>query len=462
MPTAAASAARDTDGKEDAADDLLTPAALNHRKVYVLDTSVLIADPSAIFRFDEHAVCVPAVVVKELESHKSRPDTGHFARQAIRTLEEFRVEHGTLRHPMPINTTGRLWVELNHRAEVLPTALRDGSNDARILTVAKNLQRDGHDVVLVTKDLALRLNADIAGLDAEAYRHEQADVDGYTGLIHVDAQPDLIDALYDEGQLDYPDLPENDQLAVNCSVVLRAGKQSALARLHADKTLRRIDPTRLLTIEGRTAEQRALIDLLADNSVKIVSAGGPAGGGKTIIAVAAGLAAVQDPQSPIRRVVMYRPTIEVGGKGIGGIGFLPGTVDEKLAPYRQALDDVLEELGFTDEHARRRLYDRDLALEHLGFVRGRTLRNTWVILDEAQQLERVQLLTLLSRIGQGSKIVMCFDQAQRDNTYVGRHDGVASVVAKLKGHPIFGHVTLTKVERSEVAELVTVLLDDGR
>lgn len=445
--------ARDDAGKE-----------VDGRRTYVLDTSVLIADPRAVYAFDEHDVCIPAVVVKELEGHKGRPDTGPFAREALRILWDLRVEHDTLRSPVPVNDHGgHLFVELNHQREVLPDALRDGSNDARILTVAKNLQADGRDVVLVTKDLAFRLNADIAEVPAEEYLNEQVRGDAHTGMVHLDVDGAVVDALYAEADgLAYSEVEDQPAIAINSGVVLAAGRQSALARLHADKVLRPIDAKRTVHgLSGRSAEQRVLIDLLTDDTVKVVSAGGPAGGGKTVIAAAAGIEAAKDRNSSYRRVVVYRPTLEVGGKAMG-IGFLPGAVDEKLAPYKAALDDVLETLGYEDEQQRRGVYDRYLFLDHLGFVRGRTLRNAFVIVDEAQQLERGQLLTLLSRIGEGSKIVLCHDVAQRDNPYVGRHDGIAAVVSRLMGHPIFGHVSLSKVERSEVAELVTGLLDDGR
>jgi PhoH-like ATPase len=248
---------------------------------------------------------------------------------------------------------------------------------------------------------------------------------------------------------------EARELPCNTGVALVAGSQSALGRVRDDKRIHLVRGDRsLFDVHGRSAEQRIAIDLLADPSVGIVSIGGPAGTGKSVIALAAGLEAVLEQRSH-KRVVVFRPIYAVGGQDLG---FLPGSDAEKMAPWAAAVTDALEAIvgpEVIEEVASRGLLEV-LPLTH---IRGRSLTDTFVIIDEAQNLERPVLLTALSRLGDGSRVVLTHDIAQRDNLRVGRHDGVASVIDALRGHPLFGHVTLTRSERSPIAALVTDLLD---
>jgi PhoH-like ATPase len=254
------------------------------------------------------------------------------------------------------------------------------------------------------------------------------------------------------------DLAEARELPCNTGVALVAGptgSQSALGRVRDDKRVHLVRGDRtLFDLHGRSAEQRIAIELLADPRVGIVSIGGPAGTGKSVIALAAGLDAVLE-QRTHKRVVVFRPLYPVGGQDLG---FLPGTEAEKMSPWASAVTDALESIvgpEVIDEVVSRNLLEV-LPLTH---IRGRSLTDSFVILDEAQNLERPVLLTALSRLGEGSRVVLTHDVAQRDNLRVGRHDGIASVIDALRGHPLFGHITLTRSERSAIAALVTQLLD---
>ena len=433
------------------------PASTRERRTYVLDTSVLLADPRAITRFDEHDVVLPIVVLIELEAKRDHPELGWAARHALRLIERFRVDGSNLTDPLIANEHGgTLRVELNHQdTSALPAALATDNNDHRILAVARNLADEGHAVTVVTKDLPLRLKASIVGLDADEYRNELADDSSWSGFVELEVDRDTIDELYTERVVD---LAEARDLPCNAGVALVAGvsgSQSALGRVHDDKRVHLVRGDRtLFDLHGRSAEQRIAIDLLADSRVGIVSIGGPAGTGKSVIALAAGLDAVLE-QRTHKRVVIFRPLYAVGGQDLG---FLPGTEAEKMSPWAAAVTDALESIvgpEVIDEVVSRNLLEV-LPLTH---IRGRSITDSFVILDEAQNLEKGVLLTALSRIGEGSRVVLTHDIAQRDNLRVGRHDGIASVIDAMRGHPLFGHITLTRSERSAIAALVTQLLD---
>jgi PhoH-like ATPase len=435
------------------------PRARRHdgRRTYVLDTSVLLADPRAPLRFDEHEVVLPVVVLMELEAKRDHPELGWAARRALRLLEGFRLRHGTVTDPLPVNDhDGTLRVELNHSdTSCLPSSLTADNNDHRILAVARNLAAEGRDVVVVTKDLPLRLKASIVGLDADEYRNELAHDPTWTGFVELDVDSETVDILFAERAVD---LVEARDLPCNTGVAVVAGSQSALGRVRDDKRVHLVRGDRsLFDVHGRSAEQRIAVDLLADASVGIVSIGGPAGTGKSVLALAAGLDSVLEQRSH-KRVTVFRPLYAVGGQDLG---FLPGTEAEKMNPWAAAVTDALESIvgqEVIDEVTDRNLLEV-LPLTH---IRGRSLTDTFVIIDEAQNLERPVLLTALSRLGEGSRVVLTHDVAQRDNLRVGRHDGIASVIDAMRGHPLFGHITLTRSERSPVAALVTELLDAGQ
>ncbi|GIH28932.1 ATP-binding protein [Acrocarpospora phusangensis] len=425
------------------------------RRTYILDTSVLLADPAAMSRFDEHEVVLPIVVITELEAKRHHPELGYFARQALRSLDDLRVRHGRLDEPMPIGE-GTIRVELNHSdPSGLPAGFRLGDNDTRILTVAQNLASEGFDVVLVSKDLPMRVKAASIGLAAEEYRAELvATTDaGWTGMSELQVAAEDVEALFENGTAD---LEEARELPTHTGLRLLTSKGSALGRVLPDKSVRLVRGDReVFGLHGRSAEQRIALDLLMDPEVGIVSLGGRAGTGKSALALCAGLEAVLERRQH-RKVVVFRPLYAVGGQDLG---YLPGTENEKMGPWAQAVYDTLG--AVTTPEVIEEVLDRGmLEVLPLTHIRGRSLHDAFVIVDEAQSLERGVLLTVLSRIGANSRVVLTHDIAQRDNLRVGRHDGVVAVVEKLKGHPLFAHVTLTRSERSPIAALVTEMLED--
>lgn len=426
------------------------------RQTYVLDTSVLLADPGALRRFAEHEVVLPVVVITELEGKRNHPELGFFARSALRALDDLRVTHGRLDQPVPIGEDGgTLRVELNHTdPEALPSGFRLGDNDTRILAVARNLADEGRQVTLVSKDLPLRIKASAVGLRAEEYRAEAvADTDaGYTGMVELDVTAGDLGELYDDGVLD---LDEARDLPCHSGLVLLSDRGTALGRVGPDKRVHLVRGDReAFGVHGRSAEQRIALDLLLDPEIGIVSLGGRAGTGKSAMALCAGLEAVLE-RGRHKKVVVFRPLFAVGGQELG---YLPGSESEKMNPWGQAVFDTLG--AITSTEVIEEVLDRGmLEVLPLTHIRGRSLHDAFVIVDEAQSLERNVLLTVLSRIGANSKVVLTHDIAQRDNLRVGRHDGVVAVVEKLKGHPLFAHVTLSRSERSPVAALVTEMLE---
>lgn len=425
------------------------------RRTYVLDTSVLLSDPRALLRFDEHHVVIPVVVVTELEAKRSHPELGYFARHALRLLDELRIAHGRIDEPMSVGDAGgTVHIELNHSDPmILPSGLRLGDNDTRILAVARNLSADGHDVILVSKDLPMRVKASAVGLTAEEYRAELVVASGYTGIVELDVSSETIDMMYEENIVD---VDEAIDLPVNTGLVMMSDRGSALGRVTADKRVRLVRGDReAFGIHGRSAEQRIALDILMDPDIGIVSLGGRAGTGKSALALCAGLEAVLERQQH-RKVMVFRPLFAVGGQELG---YLPGSEQEKMGPWGQAVYDTLS--AITTQEVVEEIVDRGmLEVLPLTHIRGRSLHDAFVIVDEAQSLERNVLLTVLSRIGKDSRVVLTHDVAQRDNLRVGRHDGVVAVVEKLKGHPLFAHVTLTRSERSPIAALVTEMLED--
>jgi PhoH-like ATPase len=425
------------------------------RRTYVLDTSVLLADPAAVGRFHEHHVVLPVVVITELEAKRAHPELGYFARQALRLLDDLRVRHGRLDQPIPVGDAGgTLRVELNHvDPTVLPPGFRLGDSDSRLLAVARSLTAGGADVVLVSKDLPLRVKAASVGLDAEEYRAELAADGSWTGMAELEVASGDVDELFSGEQVE---LAEARELPCHTGLVLLSERGRALGRVQPDKSVRLVRGDReAFGVHGRSAEQRIALDLLLDPDIGIVSLGGRAGTGKSALALCAGLEAVLERRRH-RKVMVFRPLYAVGGQELG---YLPGGENEKMSPWAQAVFDTLSALvspQVIEEILARGLLEV-LPLTH---IRGRSLHDAFVIVDEAQSLERGVLLTVLSRIGAGSRVVLTHDVAQRDNLRVGRHDGVAAVIEALKGHPLFAHVTLTRSERSPIAALVTEMLAD--
>ena len=368
-------------------------------------------------------------------------------------LDELRIEHGRLDFPVPVGEGGTLRVELNNTdASVLPSGMRLGDNDSRILAVALHLAQDEQEVVVVSKDLPMRVKAASLGITAEEYLAEQAVDSGWTGIATLDVSGDELSDLYESEVA----LSENViGLPINTGLIIHSERGSALGRVTGEESYRLVRGDRdVFGLHGRSAEQRIAIDLLMDPDVGIVSLGGRAGTGKSALALCAGLEAVLERQQQ-KRIIVFRPLFAVGGQELG---YLPGDAQEKMNPWGQAVFDTLGSVvsGNVVEEVIERGILEVLPLTH---IRGRSLHDAFVIVDEAQSLERNVLLTVLSRIGQNSRVVLTHDVGQRDNLRVGRHDGIASVIETLKDHALFGHVTLVRSERSAIAALVTELLE---
>ncbi len=398
---------------------------------------------------------IPLTVITELEHKRKDPDLGFFARQALRLLDELISNHGGLSRAVPVSDAGgTLRIELNNIAsDVLPVGMRSGENDTRILAVAKHLLDEGQDVALVTKDLPMRIKASAIGIHAEVYRNELIASTGWSGVQSVELDEASMATLYESEKL--INLPEASQSPINTGFVITSPRGSALARKVTADTVKLVrGDLQAFGLHGRSAEQRIALDLLLDPNVGIVSMGGSAGTGKSALALCAGMEAVLERREH-RKITVFRPLYAVGGQELG---YLPGSEGEKMGPWAQAVFDTLGSIvskNVIDEVLERGMLEV-LPLTH---IRGRSLHDSFVIVDEAQSLERNVLLTVLSRIGQNSKVVLTHDVAQRDNLHVGRHDGVSAVVEQLKGHSLFGHVTLMRSERSAIAALVTEMLD---
>jgi len=423
-------------------------------RTYVLDTSVLLSDPKALFRFKEQSVVIPIVVINELEKKRHDPEIGYFARQALRSLDDLRQEHERLDFPIEVGEGGTLRVELNHIDQsVLPLGFQLGDNDSRILAVAFNLSNEGQDVTVVSQDLPLRVKVAALGMRAEEYRNNLAVDSGWSGQAQITISSKEMNELYDNDEVKVEAVKG---MPVNTGLVINSDRGQALGRVTRDGRIQAVRGDRdVFGVHGRSAEQKLAIDLLLDSDVGIVSLGGRAGTGKSALALCAALEAVLERRAH-KKIMVFRPIYAVGGQDIG---FLPGTEGEKMNPWGQAIFDTLGALVSKEvvNHVVERGILEVLPLTH---IRGRSLHDAFVIVDEAQSLERNVLLTVLSRIGQNSKVVLTHDVAQRDNLRVGRHDGIAAVIEALKGQDLFGHVTLMRSERSAIAALVTDLLDN--
>ncbi|MBW3662038.1 MAG: PhoH family protein [Actinobacteria bacterium] len=426
--------------------------------LYVLDTCVLLADPGALYRFAEHDVVVPLVVVEELDKQKTRADeVGANARQAVRLLEELRVANeGTLAEPVALPEGGRLWVETNHVDGELPPYLDPRHPDHRILSTAM-----GIGATLVTKDVALRLKAAQLGVAAQDYRGDTVRVsEAYEGVSELEVSGADLDTFHRESQVT---LTAGDNLVNECLVMHAGPSAGGLGRVTDTDPVRiaKVGHRSAFGVHPRDARQTLALDLLLDPSVSCVSLMGMAGTGKTFLALAAGLEQVLE-QDRYRRLSVYRPLVAVGRQEVG---YLPGDLDEKLAPWMAAVYDNLYGLFRRDSRgswnghrsvtqAVQGLVDRNqLEMAAITYLRGRSITDEYVIVDEAQNLELSTLKVILTRIGEGSKLVFCGDLSQVDNPYISPHGGLAAMIERMKGRELFGHITLEKGQRSPLAEL---------
>ena len=431
---------------------------------YVLDTCVLLADPHAPLRFDEHDVVLPLVVVEELDRQKTRMDeVGANARSAIRLLEDLGAsEPGGLAAPTTLPTGGSLRLEINGiTSERLPEILDPNTSDHRILATCLNLVDDGARTVLVTKDAALRIKGAQLGVTVEDYRGDTVPVDeSYRGVAEIDVPGETVDELFASGKVTI----DNTNLVVNQFVVLHGpGSQSGLGRVVDDgqrATVTRVPGSRhVFGVESKNMRQAFALDLLMDPDVAAVSVMGMAGTGKTFLALAAALEQALE-LGRYRRVSIYRPLVAVGRQEVG---FLPGGLTDKLEPWMAAVYDNLYALFSQAEGSPRdavdELFERDvLEMAAVTYLRGRSITGELVIVDEAQNLELPTLKVILTRMGADSKVVFCGDLTQVDNPYVSPFGGLAAMIEKFKGNPLFGHVTLDRTVRSPLAEYAANIL----
>lgn len=437
---------------------------------YVLDTNVLLADPHALYRFDEHEVVLPLVVVEELDRQKARMDeVGGNARTALRLIEELRQRSGGgLRAPVQLPGGGTLRVEGNHVDTQLPRYLDPDKPDHRILAVALALGG-----TLVSKDTALRIKASQLQVEVEDYRADTAQVEAhYTGMAELDVARTVIDLLHRDGKVELPaEISAEHGLVLNQCVVLKAGRSSSgLGRVvgvgvEGTAVVQRVSGNaRAFGVSPRDVRQTFAIDLLTDPSIACVSLMGMAGTGKTFLALAAGLEQVLEAQA-YRRLSVYRPLVTVGRQEVG---YLPGDLDEKLQPWMAAVHDNLYSLFRRDDDttlwglaahrdtqaAVDALLERgQLEMAAITYLRGRSITDEYVIVDEAQNLELPTLKVILTRMATGSKVVFCGDLSQVDNPYISPYGGMAALIERLKGSALFGHVTMAKGVRSPLAEL---------
>ncbi|WP_422660355.1 PhoH family protein [Paenibacillus sp. EC2-1] len=442
------------------------------KKIFVLDTNVLLHDPNAIFAFEEHEVVIPAVVLEEIDSKKRNADElGRNARSVSRLLDGLR-EKGQLHDGVPLDHGGRLKVELNHRSFVkVQEMFCEASNDNRILAVALNykLEEDPKDdprpVILVSKDVLVRIKADVLGVTAQDYLSDRtADPSElYRGHTTLKVHPSVIDEFYSYRFLLIKPLQLPYTLYPNEFVILKdemgTGK-SALLRVSTDAT--RLEPLYLSNdpvwgISARNAQQRMALELLLNDDIPLVTITGKAGTGKTLLALAAGLCKVEDDHK-YKKLLIARPVVPMGKD----IGYLPGEKDEKLRPWMQPIYDNLEYLFDTKKSG-----DIDKILMGLGsiqvealtYIRGRSIPGQFIIVDEAQNLSRHEVKTIVSRAGEGSKVILMGDPEQIDHPYLDAvSNGLTYVVERFKQEGLSGHITLTKGERSKLAQLAADLL----
>jgi PhoH-like ATPase len=414
--------------------------------IYVVDTSVFLSDPKSLERLKDKDIVIPLAVLNELEEKRNHIDLGFSAREVLRHLESLRKQNSLI-NPIKNSFGGSLRIELNNIDDSdLPNSFKLDVNDNKILAVAYNLAKD-FPVTLLTKDLPLRLKASVIGISAEDFIDDNYS-DNWSGIERLEVESEIIQELFSNGSVYFP-----KEIVENSGIITLSGNSSALAKYQNDH-LKLIKDKSVFDIKGRSAEQRIALDLLCDNSIEIVSIGGKAGTGKSLLALAAGLDSVIEKRTH-KKIIIFRPLYAVGGQDLG---FLPGTAEEKMSPWAAAVFDALE--VFCGPNVIEEIIEENLLeVLPLTHIRGRTLSDSFVIIDEAQNLEKMVLLTALSRMGKGSKVVMTHDIAQRDNLRVNKYDGIMSVVSALKNEDIFAHILLEKSERSRISELVSSLID---
>ncbi|MBE0575682.1 MAG: PhoH family protein [Desulfuromonadales bacterium] len=437
------------------------------KKTFVLDTNVLLHDPQALFHFEDNDLVIPMTVIEEIDRFKKElSETGRNARQFSRIMDGLRSK-AKLVEGAKLETGGHLRVDLytEEHMKGLPPELRTDQGDNRILAVALDVMSSSDSpVIFVTKDTNLRIKADVLGLTAQDYESDKVSLDElYSGTAEVLVSRDDVDLFYSQGFLSI----EEEFLANQCLTLIDAANPSHTALARYNRSLRQAEPLLRTPKEGlwgihpRNREQQFAFDMLLNEDIQLVTLVGKAGTGKTLLAIAAGLYKSAD-EGQYSRLLVSRPIFPLGRD----LGYLPGDIEEKLSPWMQPIFDNVELLlGAVEEGSKRKRGYKELVdlglleIEPLTYIRGRSIPKQYMIVDEAQNLTPHEIKTIITRAGEGTKIVLTGDPYQIDNPYIdSSSNGLTYVVDKFKGEDIAGHVTLDKGERSCLAELAANLL----
>jgi PhoH-like ATPase len=429
------------------------------KKNYVLDTNILLHDPRAIFKFEDNNVIIPIYCIEEVDQFKrDGTELGRNARQIARILDELRDKGGSLSQGITLETGGSLRVAVPSKKPELPSAIDKGTMDQAILQTAFDVrdQDNGRPTIFVTMDTNLRIRADALGMVSETYENQRVDADELdTGIKDFDVEAGAVDRFFEDGFL-----PCSADFHANTCVMIRDGKNpshTALARFDgARKELVALRTPRdgLMGVRPRNKEQSFAMDLLLDENIRLVTLVGKAGTGKTLLALAAGLMRTTE-DNTYTRMLVSRPVMPLGRD----IGFLPGDVGEKLNPWMQPIFDNLEFLFSSSTRKGPRAYAEllesgQLQVEPLTYIRGRSLPSQYMIVDEAQNLTPHEVKTIITRSGDGTKIVLTGDPHQIDNPYVdSASNGLTIAADKFRGEKMAAHIVLSKGERSELAEV---------
>ncbi|GAA0350637.1 PhoH family protein [Bacillus horti] len=444
------------------------------KKVYVLDTNVLLQDPHAIYSFEDNEVVIPAVVLEEIDSKKRYMDEiGRNARYVSRLLDQYR-QKGKLHLGVQLEHGGTLRVELNHKSyQKLQDILVEKTNDNRIIAVALNLldefQTKGEHVpvILVSKDALVRVKSEVFGLQAEDFLSDQVIQysKSYTGYMTVNVEKEKIDLFYSQQYLEIASLSFTQHWYPHQFIVLKdkyGSSSSAIGRISLDKQrvlpLKQHNEEHVWGVKARNVQQKMLIDLLLDDQIPLVTITGKAGTGKTLLSLAAGLLKIED-EHKYQRMLVARPVVPLGKD----IGYLPGEKEEKLRPWMQPIFDNLQYLFHTKKAGdlERILagMNKTIEVEALTYIRGRSIPDQFIIIDEAQNLTKHEAKTILTRVGEGSKLILMGDPEQIDHPYLDEsNNGLTYVVEQFKEYAISGHVKLEKGERSQLAQLAAKIL----
>jgi PhoH-like ATPase len=435
------------------------------KKNYVLDTNVLLHDPQAIFRFEDNNVIIPIYVIEEVDQFKREgSERGRNARSIARLLDELRERGGSLSKGVPLDSGGVLRVAVPTKRLTLPSAIDHTAMDQAILQTAFDVRENdaGRVTIFVTMDTNLRIRADALGMVAQTYENQRVEFDRLnSGIIDLEMDGGEVDTFFREGRV----VPREPAPAPNTCVLMRDRSNpshTALGRYDAGKraiTALRVPREGVMTVRPRNKEQSFALDLLLDESIRLVTLVGKAGTGKTLLALAAGLKrTVED--GVYTRMLVSRPVMPLGRD----IGFLPGDVDEKLNPWMQPIFDNLEFLFSTGSRKGPRAYAEllesgQIQVEPLTYIRGRSLPQQFIVVDEAQNLTPHEVKTIITRSGDGTKIVLTGDPGQIDNPYVdSASNGLTIAAERFGGEKLAAHIVLAKGERSELAELAANLL----